>query len=82
MQLNCFSSRGDDALALLGTAHDDLPAAQEIAVEGVHGLAHLEQHKLVMSTMSETERRPQSARRRRIQRGEVPILTSFTKCPT
>ena len=46
VQAELLFVEGDDALALLGAAHDDLAAAQEIAVEGVHGLAHLEQHKI------------------------------------
>ena len=46
MQAELLFVEGDDVLALLGTAHDDLPAAQEIAVERVHGLPHFEQHKV------------------------------------
>lgn len=33
VQTELLFVEGDDALALLGAAHDDLPAAQEIAVE-------------------------------------------------
>ena len=61
VQAELLFVEGDDALALFGTAHDDLPAAQEIAVERVHGLPHFKQHKV--GDVDDIGNRAQAAKR-------------------
>lgn len=73
-----FVQRGD-LLACLCTADDNArPLRDNFCQRRAWAGPSSRSTKLVISTMSDTDRSPQSARRRRIQRGEVPIFTSAT----